>query len=123
MLFSKRLNEIFINDAHWYVTFLHDLRPFQHLVNHIQPDLKSTGEIITAITKAYQDQNMTEYVENFKSLHLEVDLLTEKYTPVYNNYDEYQTLSYKRNERSLIPIIGTLMSMLFGTVLENDLKI
>ena len=58
-----------------------------------------------AITRVYQGQNMTGYVETFKSLHVEVDLLTDEYTSVYNNFDEYQTMSYKRNERSLIPII------------------
>ena len=115
----QKTNEDFINDAHWYVTFVHDLRPFQHLINKIQSDLKSTDEIIT---KAYQGQNMTGYVEKFKSLHVEVDLLTDDYTSVYNNFDEYQTMSYKRNERSLSPIIGQLMSTLFGTVSENDLE-
>ena len=34
---------------------------------------------------------MTGYVETFKSLHVEVDLLTDEYTYVYNNFDEYQT--------------------------------
>ena len=62
---------------------------------------------------------MTGYVETFKSLHVEVELLTHGYTSVYNNFDEYQTISYKRNERSLIPIISQLMSMLFGTVSEK----
>ena len=115
-------NEIFINDAHWYVTFVHDLRPFQHLINQIQSDLKSTDEIIMAITKAYQGQNMTGNVETFKSLHVEVDLLTDEHTSIYNSFDDYQTMSYKRNERSLIPIISQLMSTLFGTVSENDLE-
>ena len=76
----QKTNEIFINDAHWYVTFVHDLRPFQHLISQIQYDLKRTDEIIMAITKAYQGQNMTVYVETFKSLHVEVDLLTDEYT-------------------------------------------
>ena len=70
----QKTNEIFINDAHWYVTFVHDLRPFQHLINQIQFDLKNTDEIIMAMTKAYQGQNMTGYVETFQSLHVEVDL-------------------------------------------------
>ena len=25
----QKTNEVFINDAHWSVTFVHDLRPFQ----------------------------------------------------------------------------------------------
>ena len=99
------------------------LATFSHLICQIQSDLKCTDEIFMAITKAYQGQNITGYVETFKSLHVEVELLTDEYTFVYNNFDEYQTLSYKRNERSLIPITGQLMSTLFGTVSENDLDI
>ena len=41
---------------------------------------------------------------------------------VYNNFDKYQTLSYSKNERLLIPIIGQLMSTLFGTVSENNIE-
>ena len=65
---------------------------------------------------------MTGYVETFKSLHVEVDLLTDEYTSVCNNFDEYQTMSYKRNEKSLIPITSQFMSTLFGPVSENDLE-
>ena len=36
-----------------------------------------------AITKAYQGQNMTGYVETFKSLHVDVDLLADEYTYLY----------------------------------------
>ena len=67
---------------------------------------------------------MTGYVETFKSLHIEVDLLTDTYNSVYDNFAEYQSLSVNghRSQRSLIPIIGQLMSTLFGTVSENDLE-
>ena len=43
---------------------------------------------------------------------------------MYENFNEYQTLSENKQEykRSLIPIIGQLMSTLFGTVSENDLE-
>ena len=63
-------------------------------------------------------------METFKSLRVEVDLLTDTYKSVYDNFDEYQTLSVKsqRVQRSLIPIIGQLMSTLFGTVSEKDLE-
>ena len=63
-------------------------------------------------------------METFKSLRVEVDLLSDTYKSVYDNFDEYQTLSLKsqRVQRSLIPIIGQLMSTLFGTVSEKDLE-
>ena len=120
----QKTNEVFINDAKWSVTFVHDLRPFQKLINQIKNDLVHTDEIVRTITNFYESSNLTGYVETFKSLHIEVDLLTDTYNSVYDNFAEYQSLSVNghRSQRSLIPIIGQLMSTLFGTVSENDLE-
>ena len=120
----QNTNEIYINDAHWFVTFIHDLRPFKNLINQIEVDLESTDEIIEAIIRNYKYSNLTGYMETFKSLRVEVDLLSDTYKSVYDNFDEYQTLSVKsqRDQRSLIPKIGQLMSTLFGTVSEKDLE-
>ena len=120
----QKTNEVFINDAKWSLTFVHDLRPFQKLINQIKNDLVHTDEIVKTITNFYESSNMTGYVETFKSLHIEVDLLTDTYNSVYDNFAEYQSLSVNghRSQRSLIPIIGQLMSTLFGTVSENDLE-
>ena len=120
----QKTNEVFINDAKWSVTFVHDLRPFQRMINQIKNDLVHTDEIVKTITNFYESSNMTGYVETFKSLHIEVDLLTDTYNSVYDNFAEYQSLSVNghRSQRSLIPIIGQLMSTLFGTVSENDLE-
>lgn len=120
----QKTNEVFINDAHWSVTFVHDLKPFQNLINEISNDLVRTNEIVVAITNFYKSSNLTGYVETFKSLHVEIDLLTDTYKSVYDNFDEYRTLSSSdpRNKRSLLPVIGQLMSTLFGTVSESDLE-
>ena len=119
----QKTNEVFINDAHWSVTFVHDLRPFQNLISQIKSDLARTDEIVKTITNFYKRSNLTGYVETFESLHVEIDLLTDTYKSIYENFDEYQSLSVdsERGKRSLIPIIGQLMSTLFGTVSENEL--
>ena len=120
----QKTNEIYINDAHWFVTFIHDLRPFKNLINQTEVDLESTDELIEAIIRNYKYSNLTGYMETFKSLRVEVDLLSDTYKSDYDNFDEYQTLSVKnqRDQRSLIPIIGQLMSTLYGTVSEKDLE-
>lgn len=118
----QKTNEIFINDAHWSVTFVHDLRPFENLINQISNDLHHTDSIVKTITDYYQSSNLTGYVETFKSLHIEIDILTETYTSLFDNFGEYEVLSQtQRSQRSLLPIIGKLMSSLFGTVSEDDL--
>ena len=42
----QKTYEVFINDAHWAVTFVHDLKPFKTLINQIKSDLTRTDEIM-----------------------------------------------------------------------------
>ena len=35
----QKTNEVFINDAHCSVTFIHDLKPFSNLISKIKNDL------------------------------------------------------------------------------------
>ena len=89
----QKTNEVFINDAHWSVTFVHDLRLFQRLISKINSDLGYTDEIIRVITNFYQRSNLTGYVETFESLHVEIDMLTDTYTSIYDSFGEYKDLS------------------------------
>ena len=69
---------------------------------------------LRTITNFYERLNLTGYVETFKILHIETYLLTDIYTFVFYTLAAYQ--------RSILPIIGQLMSSLFGTLSENDLE-
>ena len=64
MVFQKT-NEVFINDAHWSVTFVHDIKPFINLISKIKNDLAHVEEILEAITNFYERSNLTGYVETF----------------------------------------------------------
>ena len=55
----QKTNEVFINDAHWSVTFVYDLRPFQNLISQIKSDLAHTDEIVKTITNFYKRSNLT----------------------------------------------------------------
>ena len=90
-------------------------------INQIKNDLVSTDEIVRFITKFSERSNLTGYVETFKSLNIEVDLLTDTYNSVYDNFAECQSLSVynHRSQRSLLPIIEQLMGSLFGTMSEK----
>ncbi|MCG8035340.1 MAG: hypothetical protein JAY75_05540 [Candidatus Thiodiazotropha taylori] len=61
----QKTNEIYTNDAHWYVTFVHDLKPFQGLVNKIKDDIESTSEILHTITYDYDKRELVQYFETF----------------------------------------------------------
>ena len=82
------------------------------------------AEILKAITNFYERSNLTGYVETFRSLHIEADLLTDTHMSVFNSFEEYQKFSVDLNgsQMSILPIIGQLMSSLFGTLSESDLE-
>ena len=120
----QKTNEIFINDAHWYVTFVHGLSSVKRLIDQIESDLKVTDGVMSTISGFYEKSELTGYVETMRSLQVEVDMLRDTYTSVYNSFDDYGTITSgdHRNKRSVLPIIGQLMSTLFGTVSEPDLE-
>lgn len=120
----QKTNEIYTNDAHWYVTFVHDLKPFQGLVNKIRDDIEGTSEILRTIAYDYDKKGLIEYVETFKSLQIEADLLTDTYQSIYKTFEDYTTLHKDtgRVKHSILPFVGQLMSTLFGTMSESDLE-
>lgn len=118
----QKTNEIYTNDAHWHVTFVHDLKPFQGLVSKIKSDIASTSQILHAIAFDYNRKELMEYAETFKSLQIEVDLLTETYQSIHKTFEGYRTLhrDTRRVKHSVLPFVGQLMGTLFGTLSEND---
>lgn len=120
----QKTNEIFTSDAHWYITFVHDLKPFQGLVNKIKDDIDSTSRILHAIAYAYNQKEFVEYAETFKSLQIEIDLLTDTYQSIYRTFEDYKVLRKDngRVKHSVLPFVGQLMSTLFGSLSELDLE-
>ena len=120
----QKTNEIYTNDAHWSITFVHDLKPFQGLVNKIKDDIGSTSKILDTIAHDYDRKDLIEYEETFKSLQIEVDLLTDTYQSIYKTFEDYKVLHKDtgRFKHSVLPFVGQLMSTLFGSLSENDLE-
>ena len=100
------------------------LELFQCLVNKIKNDIESTNKILHAVAYNYDKRELIEYVEIFKSLQIEVDLLTDTYKSIYKSFEDYKTLHKHsgRVKHSILPFVGQLMSTLFGTISESDLE-
>lgn len=120
----QKTNEIYTNDAQWYVTFVHDLKPYQGLINKIKGDIDSTKGIVQTIQYDYDKVKLNEYAETFKSLKIEADLLSDTYQSIYRTFEDYKVLhkGNDKSKRSVLPFVGQLMSTLFGTISENDLE-
>ena len=85
------------------MSFVHDLRPYNKLIEQIKSDLHNTDKIIKTIINNYERFDETIYAETFESLRVEVDLLSDIYKSVYDQFDEYKIFSQsnQRNNRSL----------------------
>lgn len=68
--------------------------------------LENTDKWVKAMTSFYRNSQFTGPVETFKSIHDEIDLLTNTYKSISEKFEEYQILSVdKKNKRSQISII------------------
>lgn len=63
----QKTNEIYTNNAQWYVTFVHDLKPYQGFVNKIKHDIDGTSQIVRAVKDYYSRVKLMGYAETFKS--------------------------------------------------------
>ena len=117
----QKTNEIYQNDAQWFVTFVHDLEPYQKLINKIRADVDRTNKIVHVVKNDYHKSKLIAYAETLERLQLEVDLLSDTYQSIYKTFENYQVLNTHRSKRSLIPLVGNLMSSLFGMLSQNDL--
>ena len=103
-----KTNETFINDAHWYVTFVIDLSLFKKLIDQIESDLNVTNKVMSTTSGFYEKSELTGYVEILKILQVEVEMLKDAYTSAYNSFDDFRTIALgnTRNKRSVLPFVG-----------------
>lgn len=123
VIFQKE-NEIYLNDAKWLATFVHDLAPFEHLVNKINNDIIETQTIINTILQTYQTPTDINFANTLKDVKFEMNMLMDSYDAIQNNFIQYHEIrsDTKLTKRSILPIVGEIFSALFGTVSESDLE-
>ena len=120
----EKTNEVLINEGRWLVTLVHDLQPFQTMIGNLDYQMTEIKSVLYSVTEWYQN-NYVGYFETFSSLTVEIELLNDTFTSIQDRFENYQIISGTtslRSKRSLLPIIGDAMSLLFGTVSENDLE-
>ncbi len=139
----EKSNTIYTNSARWLLTFVHDLIPYKLFIDTIGKDLNEIRGTIKVLQGQYKRNNLTGYEYTVSSLSLEVDMVTDMFVGLKDNFEDLRTVtSHKRpdgpiglyrkqkltrsklskNKRAILPFIGQLSSFLFGTVSEGDLE-
>ena len=117
-----KTNEVALNRARWLVTFVHDLRPYEQFISSISKDLDQTNKVMETLILYYRTYNQTRYVDTIYSLHEEIAILSDTYGAVKDTFDDYRAVRSMngKSKRSLLPLVGQLMSFMFGTITGSD---
>lgn len=108
----QKVNEITTTRARWLVTFVHDLSPFKHFLAHVSADINSAANITDAIIDHYDGPKQESFHNTLINLREEVDSLSKTLEGIFQSYTTYRLLG-SRSRRSVVPIIGRIMSFFF----------
>ena len=115
-----KVNEITTTRARWLVTFVQDLSPFKYFVAHVSADIDNVANITDAIIDHYDGPKQDSFHNTLLNLKEEISYLDKTLEGIIQSYTSYKLLG-SRTRRSVIPVIGRIMSFMFGTISESEL--
>ncbi|VDI05240.1 Hypothetical predicted protein [Mytilus galloprovincialis] len=116
-----KVNEITTTRSNWLVTFVIDLAPFKNFVNQLSKDIAQSFILAQRATLFYSKPGYEMYFRTLNNLKEEYRWLTGMYETILSGLQEYDKLQH-RTKRSVLPFVGRIMSFLFGTVSDEDLR-
>ena len=108
-------------DARWMVTFAINLKPFGDFLDGLSATLNESRITTGALNIRYNASKTASFGIILNGLKTELEDLRTMHGDIIRTFDDVQTLR-KRQRHSLLPIVGTALSFLFGTVSEDDLN-
>lgn len=120
VIFHKT-NEITTTRARWLVTFVQDLGPFKYFLARVASDIEHTANITDAIIDRYDGPKHDNFRATLMNLREEVNSLDKTLTGILQSYTDHAALR-SRSRRSIIPVIGNIMSFMFGTISEAEIE-
>ena len=115
-----KTNDVSTTRAKWLVTFVLDLYPYSQFTELYKEDIKNAAVFAETAAAYYHRNGEKGYETVLSSLFKEVQHLNETQLSIQNSLLDYRSLQ-KRNKRSLIPLVGKLLSFAFGTLDQTDL--
>lgn len=101
------------------ITFVIDLNPYESLLNKLNNELR---QLDAARLRVGQDYSREKgYLRLLHSLGSEATMIEAQWKDMKNYLKEIELLQ-AREKRSVVPIVGKALNVLFGTVTEDDVK-
>ena len=120
----EKIKDIHTSQSFWKLTLVENLENYS-------PELETVSEQLSKLHDQlrylHNKVNSEQWTVDYKRLMLDSDHLRGYFNELREEYEELQGLTNKddnnRDKRSLIPLVGTLTSFLFGTTSEADLAV
>ena len=116
----NKIGEIATTNSGWKISLVIDLYIYEELTNQFLANINEITKLMEWANRQYQTPNRSQYKKHFEDLEMEIKFLNHTRKSIHDNFQEYQNL--KRERRSVIPIVGDMLSFLFGTTSESDLE-
>ena len=116
-----KINDITSTRAEWLITFVQDLQPFRFFLSRVAADIEQIANVTEGMLDHYSGPRQQSFTNTLKNLHDEIESLGGVLNGIFQNYADYKSLGSKA-KRSILPIVGKIMSFMFGTVPESQLE-
>ena len=110
-----KVNEITTTRARWLVTFVQDQSPFEYFVAHVSADIDDVVNITEAIIDHNDGPKQDSFHNTLLNLKEEIKHLDKTLAGIILSYTIYKLLG-SRTRRSVVPVIGRIISFIFGTI-------
>ena len=116
----KKTSEVIITRSKWLITMVADLNPYKVLLNRLKDEIIALDRARNRVAENYVHQE--GYIKLLYSLEQESRVMEFQWKEM-NLYLKGIGLLQSRPRRTVIPIVRKALSVLFGTVSEEDVKV
>ena len=116
----KKTSEVIITRLKWLITMVVDLAPYRILLDRLKSEIIALRRARNLVAENYVHQE--RYLKLLYSLEQESRVMESQWKEM-NLYLRGIGLLQSRPRRAVIPIVGKALSVLFGTVSEEDVRV
>ena len=116
----KKTSEVIIARSKWLITMVVDLAPYRILLDRLKSEIIALKRARNQVADNYVHQE--GYIKLLYSLEQESRVMESQWKEM-NLYLRGIGLLQSRPRRAVIPIVGKALSVLFGTVSEEDVRV
>ena len=117
------MGDTHVGRSTWKITFVENLGTFESNIRNIGKKLQYLESELPQVVHSVDSKSEFQLWENFRRLSVEYNIVESAHDKIKSDYADFKLLSVDhRRKRSLLPFIGSISSLLFGTVSESELS-